>query len=152
MGVVDILVCFQFFFFAEYSSVISIVHVVPSVTTDWYKTEYNIDWPFSWLKKCMPIVSHFISILLTTFNCSRGWGVMTLDDIPQGGFVSVYNGLICNGKTGDKRGMVFGDEYLTELDYIGLYRTVKMKRKILRYFYFSVCFRGIGTIEGRIWR
>ncbi len=48
-----------------------------------------------------------------------GWGVMTLDDIPKGSFICTYNGLICNDETGDTRGLLNGDEYLIELDYIG---------------------------------
>ena len=44
---------------------------------------------------------------------------MTLDDIPQGAFLCTYNGLICSDQTGDSRGVTHGDEYLTELDYIG---------------------------------
>ena len=44
---------------------------------------------------------------------------MALDDIPKGTFITTYNGLICNEETGDKRGLMYGDEYLTELDYIG---------------------------------
>ena len=42
-----------------------------------------------------------------------------MDDIPRGTFLCTYNGLVCSDATGNSRAIKYGDEYLTELDYIG---------------------------------
>ncbi|XP_019852999.1 PREDICTED: histone-lysine N-methyltransferase SETDB1-B-like isoform X1 [Amphimedon queenslandica] len=47
-----------------------------------------------------------------------GWGVLTLEDIPQGSFVCSYVGLIMNDEIANRTGLDFGDNYLAELDYI----------------------------------
>ena len=46
---------------------------------------------------------------------------MSLDDIPQGSFICCYVGLIVTDDTADKRGLHSGDNYMAELDYIGMY-------------------------------
>lgn len=46
---------------------------------------------------------------------------MSLDDIPQGSFICCYIGLIVTDDTADKRGLHSGDNYMAELDYIGMY-------------------------------
>ncbi|QQP51286.1 Uncharacterized protein FKW44_012606 [Caligus rogercresseyi] len=48
----------------------------------------------------------------------RGWGIRTLHDIPQGGFVCVYVGHLYDNEEANKRGQDFGDEYFAELDLI----------------------------------
>ena len=61
------------------------------------------------------ILDFFLSFII------RGWGVMSLDDIPQGSFICCYIGLIVTDDTADKRGLHSGDNYMAELDYIGIY-------------------------------
>uniref|UniRef100_A0A0K2T695 Histone-lysine N-methyltransferase eggless n=1 Tax=Lepeophtheirus salmonis TaxID=72036 RepID=A0A0K2T695_LEPSM len=48
----------------------------------------------------------------------RGWGIRTLHDIPQGGFVCVYVGNLYDNEEANKLGQDFGDEYFAELDMI----------------------------------
>ena len=57
--------------------------------------------------------------MFAAISCCSNWGVMVLEDVPQGAFLCTYNGLVCSDGTGDTRGIAFGDEYLMELDYIG---------------------------------
>ena len=53
------------------------------------------------------------------FPPTRGWGLMTLDDIPQGAFVCCYAGRVYPGHLADEKAIECGDDYQAELDYIG---------------------------------
>lgn len=48
----------------------------------------------------------------------RGWGLRCLDDIPAGGFICIYAGLLLTEQGANEDGQQYGDEYLAELDYI----------------------------------
>merc|ERR1712111_332414 len=48
----------------------------------------------------------------------RGWGIRTLCDIPQGGFICIYVGNLYTNEEANKTGQDFGDEYFAELDLI----------------------------------
>lgn len=48
----------------------------------------------------------------------RGWGLRTLADIPQGGFVCIYVGNLYGASEGNEVGQQFGDEYFADLDLI----------------------------------
>ena len=45
---------------------------------------------------------------------------MSVEDIPKGSFVCCYTGLIVSDDEADNRGLCLGDDYLAELDYIGV--------------------------------
>ena len=45
---------------------------------------------------------------------------MSLEDIPKGSFVCCYTGLVVSDDEADNRGLCLGDDYLAELDYIGM--------------------------------
>ena len=63
-------------------------------------------------------------IMSTSTSCLSlslsGWGVMSLEDIPKGSFVCCYTGLVVSDDEADNRGLCLGDDYLAELDYIGM--------------------------------
>ena len=64
-------------------------------------------------------------IMSTSTSCLSlslisGWGVMSLEDIPKGSFVCCYTGLIVSDDEADNRGLCLGDDYLAEMDYIGM--------------------------------
>ncbi|KAL0278162.1 UNVERIFIED_CONTAM: hypothetical protein PYX00_000063 [Menopon gallinae] len=48
----------------------------------------------------------------------KGWGLRTLNDIPQGGFICIYAGRLHTEQGANDDGRMYGDEYLAELDYI----------------------------------
>ena len=49
---------------------------------------------------------------------NRGWGIRTLDDLPQGAFICNYVGNLYCGDEGNKQGTAFGDAYFADLDMI----------------------------------
>ncbi|XP_050520332.1 histone-lysine N-methyltransferase eggless-like [Daktulosphaira vitifoliae] len=48
----------------------------------------------------------------------KGWGVRTLNDIPQGSFISTYVGHLSTDNDAEVDGITYGDEYLANLDHI----------------------------------
>uniref|UniRef100_H2YWN1 SET domain-containing protein n=1 Tax=Ciona savignyi TaxID=51511 RepID=H2YWN1_CIOSA len=48
----------------------------------------------------------------------KGWGIRCLDDIANGAFVCIYTGKIQTEANANSEGLLFGDEYLAELDHI----------------------------------
>lgn len=55
----------------------------------------------------------------------KGWGVRTLNDIPQGSFVCTYVGQLLTEKDAEKYGIESGDDYLADLDYIETMEEIK---------------------------
>ncbi|XP_022904964.2 histone-lysine N-methyltransferase eggless [Onthophagus taurus] len=49
---------------------------------------------------------------------SRGWGIRSLSDIPEGSFVCIYAGSLLTEEMANLDGKSYGDEYLAELDFI----------------------------------
>eukprot|EP00090_Calanus_glacialis_P005235 TRINITY_DN14048_c0_g1_i1.p1 TRINITY_DN14048_c0_g1~~TRINITY_DN14048_c0_g1_i1.p1 ORF type:complete len:889 (-),score=197.01 TRINITY_DN14048_c0_g1_i1:213-2639(-) len=49
---------------------------------------------------------------------NRGWGIRTLDDLPQGAFISNYVGNLYGGEEGNNQGTAFSDAYFADLDMI----------------------------------
>merc|ERR1719350_76324 len=49
---------------------------------------------------------------------NRGWGIRTLDDLPQGAFICNYVGNLYSGEEGNNQGTAFGDAYFADLDMI----------------------------------
>lgn len=49
---------------------------------------------------------------------TRGWGIRTLVDLPEGAFICIYVGNLFDNEEGNKQGKNFGDEYFAELDLI----------------------------------
>ncbi|CAG9770061.1 unnamed protein product [Ceutorhynchus assimilis] len=60
-----------------------------------------------------------MSLKLQVFKThNRGWGIRCLNDIPQGTFICCYAGTIHTESAANEIGMLHGDEYFAELDYI----------------------------------
>ncbi|BES96570.1 Histone-lysine N-methyltransferase [Nesidiocoris tenuis] len=74
--------------------------------------------------KCGPncprrLVQHPSEVKFQLFSTrGKGWGVRTLYDVPKGMMVSVYLGTILNEFDAERWGSVYGDAYLTDLDFI----------------------------------
>ncbi|KAK6643619.1 hypothetical protein RUM43_005129 [Polyplax serrata] len=74
--------------------------------------------------KCGPtclnrVAQHPLQLNLQVFRTLRkGWGLRTLNDIPQGGFICIYAGRLHTEQSANDDGRMYGDEYLAELDYI----------------------------------
>ena len=49
---------------------------------------------------------------------NRGWGIRTLDDLPQGTFIATYVGKLYGPEEGNIQGTQFGDSYFADLDMI----------------------------------
>ena len=49
---------------------------------------------------------------------NRGWGIRTLDDMPQGTFIATYVGKLYGPEEGNIQGTQFGDSYFADLDMI----------------------------------
>ena len=49
---------------------------------------------------------------------NRGWGIRTLDDLPQGAFIATYVGKLYGPEEGNIQGTQFGDSYFADLDMI----------------------------------
>lgn len=73
------------------------------------------------------VVQHSIKQKLQLFKTARrGWGVRTLHDIPQGGFICVYVGKVLNEAVANQEGkMTGGDDYYAELDFIEVVESIK---------------------------
>ena len=56
----------------------------------------------------------------------RGWGIRCLNDIPKGQFICIYTGEVLNEQDANSFGKKYGDEYLTELDFIEVVETLKL--------------------------
>jgi hypothetical protein len=56
---------------------------------------------------------------------ARGWGVMCLEDVPQGSFICCYIGQISTDEAANTRGIRLGDDYMAELDYIEVLELAK---------------------------
>jgi hypothetical protein len=59
---------------------------------------------------------------LEVFRCvpsGKGWGVQCKIDIPPGTFIADYIGEVLDEQVADKRGVMYGDEYLFTLDAYG---------------------------------
>jgi len=71
-------------------------------------------------KTCLNRVVQFpIRSRLQIFKTeNRGWGLRTLDDLPQGAFICNYVGNLYAGEEGNKQGTAFGDAYFADLDMI----------------------------------
>ncbi|CAB4068677.1 SETDB1 [Lepeophtheirus salmonis] len=67
----------------------------------------------------MLFLREYMNAIQSVFKTERrGWGIRTLHDIPQGGFVCVYVGNLYDNEEANKLGQDFGDEYFAELDMI----------------------------------
>ena len=65
------------------------------------------------------VVQNGLSLRLQVFKTEKsGWGLLCLDDIPNGGFICIYAGHLLNDKNANDTGNQYGDEYLASLDYI----------------------------------
>lgn len=49
---------------------------------------------------------------------NRGWGIRSLDDLPQGAFICTYVGKLYGPEEGNTQGTAFGDDYFADLDMI----------------------------------
>jgi len=54
--------------------------------------------------------------IFRTSSC--GWGVRTLDDLPQGAFIATYVGKLYGPEEGNAQGTAFGDMYFADLDMV----------------------------------
>ncbi|XP_049824476.1 histone-lysine N-methyltransferase eggless isoform X2 [Aethina tumida] len=74
--------------------------------------------------KCGPtclnrVVQNPMSLKLQVFRThNRGWGIRSLNDVPQGTFICIYAGTLHTEAMANEDGMAYGDEYFAELDYI----------------------------------
>ncbi|XP_023339442.1 histone-lysine N-methyltransferase SETDB1 [Eurytemora carolleeae] len=71
-------------------------------------------------KTCLNrVAQHPLRNKLQVFKTqSRGWGVRTLVDMPQGAFICIYVGNLFEADEGNKQGQNYGDEYFADLDMI----------------------------------
>jgi len=54
--------------------------------------------------------------IFRTSSC--GWGIRTLDDLPQGAFIATYVGKLYGPEEGNAQGTAFGDMYFADLDMV----------------------------------
>lgn len=65
------------------------------------------------------VVQEGLKVQLQVFKTERrGWGIRSLNDIPQGMFICIYAGQLLTEQGANEDGNQFGDEYLAELDHI----------------------------------
>ncbi|XP_067135489.1 histone-lysine N-methyltransferase SETDB1-like isoform X3 [Centruroides vittatus] len=65
------------------------------------------------------VVQGGLKVQLQVFKTERrGWGIRSLNDIPQGMFICIYAGQLLTEQGANEDGNQFGDEYLAELDHI----------------------------------
>lgn len=65
------------------------------------------------------VAQHPISQKLEMYMTEKkGWGVRCLNDIPKGTFICNFIGEIFTDNEANKGGIIFGDEYLTDMDFI----------------------------------
>ncbi|ODM97270.1 Histone-lysine N-methyltransferase eggless [Orchesella cincta] len=55
----------------------------------------------------------------------KGWGARTLHDIPAGSFICLYSGKLMNDTQGNQEGLIYGDEYFADLDFIESLESMK---------------------------
>uniref|UniRef100_A0A146LMZ4 Histone-lysine N-methyltransferase eggless n=1 Tax=Lygus hesperus TaxID=30085 RepID=A0A146LMZ4_LYGHE len=65
------------------------------------------------------LVQFPLSAKLQLFQTGKkGWGVRALHDLPKGSFVCTYVGVLLNEREANEWGILHGDEYLSDLDFI----------------------------------
>ncbi|XP_072948698.1 histone-lysine N-methyltransferase eggless [Epargyreus clarus] len=72
------------------------------------------------------VAQHPLQLKLQVFKTlNRGWGIRALNDVPKGAFLCVYAGNLLTDATANLDGLIEGDEYLAELDYIEVVEQMK---------------------------
>ncbi|CAG0889573.1 unnamed protein product [Cyprideis torosa] len=78
-------------------------------------------------ERCMNRVVQFpFNWKLQLFKTEKkGWGLRCLHDLPAGSFICTYAGQLLGDPQAEEEGMVYGDEYFAELDFIEILEKAK---------------------------